>query len=499
MNFKGRGIAWATLAALMIAACGGGSGDGSAGGGSGGGGGGGGGGGSGGDDSGDPSGGINGGGRWLAVGSLSNFGSIVVNGVRYDTANSSIIVNGEPATQSDLAQGQLVTVQGDIDAGGVTGHAERVEHEHDVRGGIQQLNQSARSLVVLGQQVQVSLETIFGNSIAGGSLESLAQGDAVIISGFRDSAGRLDATRIDRDAAPGTAELRGQASSVDTAARTFRINGLTVSYGAATLEGFASGQPGDGDGVFVRGPSPAAGQPLVASLVAGRAVGVGAVVDDNVDLEGLVTRFASTADFDVSGQRVAVTSATEFVASSTADLAADVLVDVEGRVDASNRLQADRIEVIPRAGIEIEARIEGVDVEGGTISLLGIVVYTTPRTRFEDDDGRPLSLANLRAGDEVELAGYLRDGRLTAVRVERDDDDDNDSEVEIEGPVSDLAPPEFRIGGIRILTDSRTEFEDGDRDLSAAEFFATAEGRVVEVEGSWTGEVVLAEEVEFED
>jgi hypothetical protein len=488
MRVNGRGVALAALVALMIAACGGGSGsgDGNPGGGGGG-------------DPSDPSGGINGGGRWLAVGSLSNFGSIIVNGVRYDTAGSAIVVNGQPATQADLAQGQVVSVEGDVDVGGVTGQAERVLYEHDVRGVIQQINQSTGSLNVLGQAVQVSIETIFGSSIARGSLESLAQGDAVVISGFRDSTGRLDATRIDRDAAPGTAELRGQVSSVDTAARNFRINGLTVDYAAATLEGLAAGQPANGDNVFVRGPSPAAGQPLAASLVAARAAGVGAVTEDNVDLEGLVTRFATASDFDVAGQRVAVTPATEFVGASAAELAADVLVDVEGQVDANDQLQADRIEVIPRAGIKIEARIDGVDVDAGTISLLGILVDTTPRTRFEDDDGRPLTLDSLRAGDEVEIAGYLREGRLTAVRVERDDDDDNDSEVDIEGPVSELSPPEFRIGGIRVLTDSRTEFEDDDRGLSAAEFFAIAEGRVVEVEGTWTGEVVLAEEVEFED
>jgi len=344
--------------------------------------------------------------------------------------------------------------------------------------------------------VRVGLETIYGASVGIAGVEGLGQGDAVVVSGYRDSTGALDATRIDRDPVPGTSEVRGVASAVDLVAGRLRINELSVDFSAAGLDGFAAGMPTEGDTVFARGPQPIAGQPLVASLLGWRAAAVDAVPDENVDLEGLVTRFDSLADLEVAGQRVVTGENTEFAMSSPAEVARDAFLEVQGKLDAEGRLAAARVEVIPRADIEVEADIDGVDLAAGSIQLLGIEALTTARSRFEDDDGRQLGLADLRPGDGVELAGYYRDGRFTAVRVARDDDD---GEVEIEGPVLDLAPPEFRIGGIRIVTDPLTEFDGDDASLTADEFFAIAAGRRVEVEGAWNGEFVRAEEVELED
>lgn len=446
----------------------------------------------------DPVLGINGGGVWNAFGPLSTFGSIVVIGVRYEVDDAEFLVNGQPATQADLAQGQVVFVIGNVDEGGLTGQAERVVYEHNLRGRISAIDLNARVLTVLGQDVQVGVDTIFGTSIPPEGIAALAVSDAIIISGFVDSFGRIVATRIDRDPAPGTVELRGPVSGVDTAASGFDINGLAVNYGSATLDGFADGAPANGDVVFVRGPEPLAGEPLVANLVSWRAAGVDAEIEDNVFIEGLVTAFRSAADFDVAGQPVLTTGDTVFVGSSLARLGRDALVSVEGSLDEQRRLVAVRVEVVPRADTEIEAHIDGVDLEAGTIRMLGIDVHTTARTRYEDDDDdRPITLADLRAGDGVEIAGYLLDGRFIAVRVERDDD--GDDEVEIEGPIGAVAAPEFRIAGIRISTSAFTEFKRDDETITAAEFFAIALGEVAEVDGSWNGETVVAENVELDN
>ena len=446
----------------------------------------------------DPLLGINGGGAWNAFGPLSTFGSIVVIGVRYEVDDAEFLVNGQPATQAALAQGQVVFVVGNVDEGGLTGQAERVVYEHNLRGGVAAIDLNARTLTALGQEVQVGVDTIFGASIPVGDLTSLSTGDAIIVSGFVDSLGRIVATRIDRDAAPGTAELRGPVSGLDMAGSRFDINGLVVDYGSATLEGFANGAPANGDTVYVSGPEPLAGEPLVASVVSWRAAGVDAQAEDNVFIEGLVTTFRSAADFEVAGQPVLTTDDTVFVGASLARLGRDALVSVEGSLDGQRRLVAVRVEVVPRADTEIEARIDAVDLEAGIIRMLGIDVHTTPRTRYEDDDDdQPITLANLRAGDSVEVAGFSLDGRFIAVRIERDDD--SDEQVEVEGPIGTVAAPEFRIAGIRILTNDLTEFERDDAPLTAAEFFAIALGRLAEVDGSWNGEVVVAEDVELDD
>lgn len=478
------------------AAPGGGSSGGSPGGGTGGGGAGGGSGGGGGSSGPTPgedeTGGINGGGRWVSQGSVSRLGSIVVNGVRFDAGAAAITVNGAPGSEADLRPGLVLRVLGEVAVGGAAGVAERVVYENSLRGAVQQVDATTNSMRLLGQDVRVTLATIYGDGLSSDGLLAIGVGDGLVISGFLDSAGRLQASRVDRDPAPGTAEIVGTVTGLDATGRRFNINGLVVDYAAASLDGFPGGGPADGETVRVRGPAPSGTGALVAAAVSWRAAGVVAAADDNVNVEGIVTRFGSAADFDVAGQRVLTTASTRYVATTAASLQADDFLDVQGERDGEGRLVAARIERLPPADTLIEARLDGVDAAAGTLQLLGITVHTTARTRFHDDDDERLSLADLRAGDAVEIAGYLSEGRFIAVRVELDDDGDDG--VEIDGPVADLADPEFRIGGIRIVTDALTEFDD----TSRAEFFSSGAGRRAEVEGRWTGTFVLAEEVELE-
>ena len=66
------------------------------------------------------------------VGPITGFGSIVVNGVHYNVDKASIVVDGNPATASDLALGQVVTVVGERDAAGSTGTANQVLFQTNV-------------------------------------------------------------------------------------------------------------------------------------------------------------------------------------------------------------------------------------------------------------------------------------------------------------------------------------------------------------------------------
>lgn len=78
----------------------------------------------GGGDTGDTSAGISGSGK--AIGVITQFGSIFVNGVEYDTSEAIIIVNGVIATEDDLGVGMVVFIQGTVNEDGVTGVAEVV-------------------------------------------------------------------------------------------------------------------------------------------------------------------------------------------------------------------------------------------------------------------------------------------------------------------------------------------------------------------------------------
>ena len=453
----------------------------------------------GGNEGGGPIVGIDRGGVTISQGPINGFGSVIVNGVRYSTTGASITIDDRPGTEADLRAGQVVRVEGTVDATGTSGTARSIAFNDDVEGPVQSIDAAAAQLVVLGQTVQVGRSTSFDDSISPRSLEGLAVGDRVEVSGLVNADGLISATRIERKPALATVEVKGSASAVDSNARRFSINLLTVDYSTAQLSNFAAGAPVNGDLVEAHGSLNAAGV-LIATRLERRSASLEGTTDDSADLEGLVTRYVSSVDFDVAGQRVTTTGTTVYQGGVAANLALGANVEVEGGFDANARLIASRIEFRRESNVEISALVDSVNVTAGSLVVLGVTVRTNALTRFEDHSDADLprfSLADLRAGDYVELSAYDDGGGLLASLLERDDADDR---LEVEGPASAVAAPEFTIAGIRITTNDQTEFRNNDGgSISAASFFAAAAGRGVKVRGALVGNTVLADRAELED
>lgn len=72
----------------------------------------------------------------VAFGTITQFGSIFVNGVKYDTSTATIIIDGVEATEDDLGVGMVVFVQGTVNEDGVTGIAEVVIVDDNLKGPI---------------------------------------------------------------------------------------------------------------------------------------------------------------------------------------------------------------------------------------------------------------------------------------------------------------------------------------------------------------------------
>lgn len=478
-----RRLVWmlAALAAMTVAACGGGGG----------------GGGGGGND--DPTGGIDRGGSTLAQGPINGFGSVIVNGVRYSTTGATVTIDDQPGTESDLRVGQVVRVEGTVNADGVTGTARKISFNDEVEGPVQGIDLAASRFVVLGQTVRVGATTSFDDSILPRSLAGLQVGERVEVSGLVGADGVIAATRVERKPASATVEVKGTAGSVDTTARRLSIGQLQVDYSGASLSGFGAGQPQNGDLVEAYGTVSAAGV-LLATRLEKRSAGLSGTANDDADLEGLVTRFVSAADFDVAGQRVTTTASTRFEGGSAANLALDVNIEVEGGFDASGRIVATEIEFRRDSDVELAGTVESVNSAGSTLVVLGATVRTTPLTRFEDQSAADLerfSLADLRVGDYVEIRAYRDASGLVATLLERDDPEQG---VELKGPATDVAQPNLRVGGVAVTTGPATEYRDNNGvSISAAAFFAAAPGREVKVRGTLVNNVVLAERAELED
>lgn len=437
----------------------------------------------------------------IVTGAISGFGSIIVNGVRYDTSSADVRVDDNPGSLADLAVGQVVRIEATVDDRGGA-RAVHVEQHRLLQGTVQAVDAAAGTISIAGQVVVVDADTSYDDSVPGASLAGIAVGDRIEVHGFAGADGEAYATRIEMaDAGETEVEVTGFVTALDAAARRFNVGDLVVDYSSATLEDFGTSGPANGDLVEVKGREFLGDGALRAQQVDkedGR--DDGASSGDESEIEGLVTRFASATDFDVAGRPVTTTAGTVFVGGTAANLGPNVKVEAEGTINASGVLVAVKI-VFKRSGsVQIAAPVEAVDAAAGTLRALGITIAVDPATRVEDHEGDDqfFALGNLRVGDWVEVRGYpdaTASSRVVATRLERDDAED---QVELRGPASDLQQPSFRILGVAVETTPSTEFEDGEQGIDVATFFARAGGAIVDVEGNWNGTTLTADKAEIE-
>ncbi len=443
----------------------------------------------------------------VAVGPISNFGSVVVNGVRYDTSGATFTVDDAPGSESDLAVGQVVIVKGEIDADGVNGTADEVIYDDDVEGPIASIDLAAGTFTVLGLTVIVDDNTSFEDGLAAPGLAGLAVDDLVEVSGLFDANGDLVATRVERKDDNDDFERKGIVAALDAANFTFELGTLEVDYSGATLEDFGGMDIQNGDLVEVEGTlDPNDANRLIASKVE-REDPLGELEDgDDVEIEGFITRFVDETDFDVSGLPVTTTAATVYEGGTAADLGLNIKVEVEGEINANGVLVAEEIELRADTNSRVTAQIDSIDAAAGTLTVLGVPISTDALTRFEDqssdDDGTPLTLGDLVVGDYVEVRGSEFPAESNAIVASRVELEDLESTVELRGFVDSVSEPNLSVLGVTIETAASTTFRDGDEQpISATEFFSLiGPGTVIEAEGVESSDTVLiAEEIEIEN
>ncbi len=439
----------------------------------------------------------------IAFGAISGFGSIIVNGVRYDTSSASFSIDDSPGTEDNLDVGDVVLIRGTLAASGTIGTATSVSFDDNVEGPISAIP-DASTLVVLGQTVRISANTSFDDSIVPASIDGLAVTDVIEVSGFVDSNGDILATRIElKNPLPGDEfEVTGIVEGHLPGPMTFMINALVVNYSAAMLDNdFPSGVITDGNLVEAKGLTINGLGELVATEIDFKDDHLAGNADDHVEIEGLITRFGSQDDFDVSG--ITVDASNARFEGDVNLLGLDVKVEVEGRLSANRVLVAHEVDIRRDSVVEIEGFVD-VDPSGGTVTVLGITIHVDSLTRIEDkrDDVQRFSLNNIVAGDFIAVRGSEdpnAPGEVLAARLEREDPDD----TILQGIVESAAEPVITILGVRIDTSgvSQNNFEDeNDMPIGSAGFYGRPpDGLVVKAKGTEVGVTdIAAIEVEFE-
>ncbi len=435
----------------------------------------------------------------VTSGVITGFGSVYVNGIHFETNGAEISKDGQRISQSGLRVGQVVHVNGTVDDSTGKAVALSVKQDDDLEGPISSIDAVNQTFVVLAHTVRVTTETSFDSTIA--NFAGLTQGLQVEVSGLKNAAGEIVATRIEKRAAGETQlEVMGKVSKLDTTAKKFNIGPLVVNYTGATLRDFPASGLANDQNVEVKGSALNSAGELVATSLELRNF----EAHDGAfqrEVEGLVTRFASATDFDVAGRKVTTNASTRYEGGTAADLALNVKVEAEGTIDATTGvLLAVKIEFKRGNNAGVAGIVDNVTADssglGGTLTVLGVTITVDNNTRVEDKSDARIEmfrLSNVQAGDYVQVRGNETGAlKLTASRLERRR---ASSESWVRGTVRDLASPNFTVLGVPVTTSASTKFSE----VTAASFFANAAGRVVKVRGTENANQIAATQVEFED
>jgi hypothetical protein len=427
-------------------------------------------------------------------GVISGFGSVFVNGTRFNTDNS-IITTDLTATgaDSDLDIGMNVSIVGLISADGAMAKAYKVDYSAIVRGPVEEVNLLTREITVLGQIILTDESTEFKDT----DFESIVPGDIVGVSAILNPDDVLLATLIKKlDDTDSVFIVRGEISEIDTGSMTFKLDNLTVDYTNAEVEG----ELANGESVKVISELAPDNNILVASKVEvkkhefdqGSMIALDGIITEVIDIEEL--------KFKVNDQIVIVSEITILENGELSDIVLHKRVKVFGQLNEDNVLTLTKIRFDKPGIIKVNGHVDSTD-GNTTITVLGINFISDKHTHFIDKSAlkvKHFGLSDIEINDRVQIKAFEKDTQFIIRQLKRVSPEDD--LVKLEGALTNITETTFEVQGITVQTNELTKFEYGD-DVSQAEFFALIQDNdEVEVKGLIQEDSsILALKVEYEE
>lgn len=283
------------------------------------------------------------------IGIITGLASICVNGIELYYGNNTLVsVDGRLSTTRDLAVGQVIAARS-LE----TGHqltAQSIAIIHAAVGPISLFNAEMREMRILGQIIQVDPSRDHGD------FSNLETGDWVQVSGHRLSDGTIVASRIEIILPLAEAKINGHVTQID--AQGFEVNGTRINHDANLLPvGIAQGME-----VLVAGYWD--GVSLNARHIQTEPTRLSIGNVEHVVIEGYV-HATTDKELNLSNRIIILDPSTQIAGDATAgDLKLDQLIQISGRLNADQRISAERIELVQELPVQIQERNERSQVDG---------------------------------------------------------------------------------------------------------------------------------------
>lgn len=428
-------------------------------------------------------------------------GSVIVNGIRFEDTLANITGDDTAKTPAFLQDGMIVKVKGKRNDDGLTGTAERIEVENEVRGAL--ATKGTDTFSVHGQTVQVTGATVFANVL---NFAALNNGDVVEVHGLRDAAGVIQATRVEKFG-PGAIvedEVRGIISGltvISAGTGTFTIGSLVLSYSPATTVTPSGSLDLTSIGKLVEvhiGPANFAATVQYEDLEDSQ---FDPAEGQEFEVEGYVSLFSGpSATFKVNNRIVSLSASVRYEGGIASDLGNGVKVEAEGHL-TGGILAAHKITF--KENIKIRAIPTAVSPTSNSVPDLVVLGLTVKATSTTQNDASTIDTSN-----RLEIRGMLNlDGTITAVRIR---DGGGGGDPFLQGVVTDVnaTAHTFKIAGIIVSAGAATARPNDDNGtdtltMNLDSFFASlsAGKTVVKAKGPFTPGspgTITATEVEIE-
>ena len=320
-----------------------------------------------------------------SFGSISGFGSVIVNSIKFDDLQASIRMDGDAATTTDLRIGMVASVQGVRGTTVSLGTANSIEVWSIAQGVVSQVSTGQFNLA--GMTLQTSNATVF-EGISSAAL--LMPGMRLSVWGLQASvdARHWTATRV----AVSSASTTVSSGLVQVAGSQRTLNGLMLTGSLA--DSLTAGQL-----ARVQGSLSASGDSLLVARVKLLDAGSTQTQEGEIEVEGLVTALLSATRFKLGSIEVDASAASfEPVALQ---LAVGMRVEVHGEWQAGV-LTATKVEV------EDEEELDQVEIEAPITEFTSLSNFVVRSQRCDASGLTTVkngTLADIKLGAKVHLKG----------------------------------------------------------------------------------------------
>ncbi|MCU7859374.1 MAG: hypothetical protein KZQ86_05965 [Candidatus Thiodiazotropha sp. (ex Lucinoma kastoroae)] len=444
------------------------------------------------------------------VGKIDGFGSVYVNGIKFDTTHTVYQVDDEPGhDDTSLGVGMKVRIEGRMNDDGRTGTADTLLYDDDLEGPIDSgslaVGDGVTTFTILRMAVRVDANsTVFDD---GASYAGLEEGQEIEVSGFFDG-NQIVASRVELQSdSDDDYEIKGTVTSYDGSQVTLVLQNGVIAGPYAISSAAELDIPIDPMGLYVELKLDNSSGALEVVHIESEDSDLITDDDSEVSLRGILVDDGNDG-FSVNGVFFEVSPVTRYKpASLEANLSAGMEVEVEG-VMQGDVLIAGMIEA-EEGEIEIEARVSAVqnsDAKNGTITLdfgngQSLSVQTDNSTLFEDssdfdeDGDGSFTLNELTDSDTVEVELSRSADQYYAISVKREDEA---SPTVVEAPIEAFSVNNsVTLVGAIFTIHGGTEYQLDDDQVDVDTFFSQiVVGESAKIEDrDWDGSI---EKIELE-